>query len=313
MKNIYTTIAFVVMLALIPALAFLSPPAPSSPMPDKFTVSVYFTKDKKCRSYSLNDYTIGAVLAQMPADFGEEALKAQAVLARTYIYKRYLAEQQQPTPALHGALISDNEQIYQAFLTEDRARELYGDGYSAARKKVEKAVSSSNEILTFEDEPIIAAYHAASSGNTESSKSAWGRSIPYLISVKSPEDAKLKGNETTTTMTEEELSKAILSNFGITLTSPEDLKFKRNKRGYVTKVTIAGKEADNQEFIAALNISSPCFEMKEEDGEVVFISRGFGHMVGMSQYGANMMAMKGSTYSEILAHYFPKTKLKALK
>ena len=131
--------------------------------------------------------------------------------------------------------------------------------------------------------------------------------------MKSPEDAKLKGNETTTTMTEEELSKAILSNFGITLTSPEDLKFKRNKRGYVTKVTIAGKEADNQEFIAALNISSPCFEMKEEDGEVVFISRGFGHMVGMSQYGANMMAMKGSTYSEILAHYFPKTKLKALE
>ncbi len=311
-ENLHTTIAFILLLAFIPCLAYLTPEGTSSAKADDITVGVYFTKEKKCVDYSLEEYVIGAVMAQMPADFETEALKAQAVLARSYIIRRYQSEKESPTPALHGSLISDDENLYQSFFTDEQAKDFYGEGYSAARDRITKAVRSAKGILTYKGEPVIAAYHAASSGYTESAKTAWGQDIPYLKSVKSENDAKLKGIETVTTLSLDEFDKLVYRHYGIsTGGSAQPLTTSANKHGYVTSLSICGSQADVQEFISLMEIASPCFEFEIKDGNIIFTAKGFGHMVGMSQYGANLMALDGADYKEILAYYYKNVKLSA--
>ena len=133
--------------------------------------------------------------------------------------------------------------------------------------------SVENEILTYEGEPIIVAFHAASNGHTQSAKNAWGEDIPYLLSVDSSADKDLD-------------------------------------TGYVTNLTVCGYDIQPNTFCDILDISSPCFEFTFANTKFTFTSHGFGHLVGMSQYGANAMAEKGSDYKAILTHYFTDTKLK---
>ena len=273
--DLQCAIVLTICMALIPCLAFTGVKARDNNT--EMTVGVYITAEDRVEEYSLEDYTTGAVLAQMPADFSEEALKAQAVLARTYIYRRAMTEEDSPTKSLHGALISDDEHTYQSFFTPEDARELYGDDYEKARRRVQKAVRDAPWILTYNGEPITPAYHSASSGITESALCAWGQDIPYLH-----------------------------DSFGITLTGAPDnwLTTEQNERDYVTSVTMCGTKVNVQEFINTLGISSPCFTYEIKGEAFVFTARGYGHMVGMSLYGANSMAENGSSCKEILDHYF---------
>lgn len=302
-ENIQSVVVLVICLALIPCLAFVGEQREQSA---EFTVGVYLTEEGRVAEYSLEDYVVGAVLAQMPAEFHEEALKAQAVLARTYIFRRYESERDSPTPALHGALISDDERIYQSFFSPEQAEAFYGDDYERSRKKVLKAVRSAPGILTYGDEPVVAAYHSASSGYTESAITAWGQDIPYLISAESSSDAELGGIETKTTVSEEEFRLIAYEQLGVMLTGSSDswLVTETNERGYVTTVSLCGSSVNVQRFISALGIASPCFKYEVGENNIVFTSLGFGHLVGMSQYGANTMAENGSSYEDILAHYY---------
>lgn len=295
-------------MALIPCLVFTGV---KSRKTDDMTVGVYFTAEDRVEEYSLEDYTVGAVLAQMPADFSEEALKAQAVLARTYIYRRAISEEDSPTASLHGALISDDEKIYQSFFTSDEAEEFYGDDYKKAKSRVLKAVRAAPWILTYNGEPITPAYHSASSGMTESALCAWGQDIPYLQPAESRSDADLKGIESRTTIPADDMKAISRDTFDIDLTgTPENwLTTECNERDYVTSVTLGGTEVNVQQFIGAFGISSPCFTYEIKGGDFLFTARGFGHMVGMSQYGANSMAENGSSCKEILSHYFKDCKL----
>ena len=258
---------------------------------------------------------IGSVLAQMPAEFDEEALKAQAVLAHTYICRRQLSEAQSPTPALKGALISDDASLYQSFFTRKAAKEYYGSDYEKAYKKVKSAVQSvENEILTYDGEPIIVAFHAASNGHTQSAKNAWGEDIPYLLSVDSSADKDLVATECTQTLTAKDFQDKLLDrfphiNFTPLANADSWLKTKSDGIGYVTNLTICGYDIQPNTFCDILDISSPCFEFTFANTKFTFTSHGFGHLVGMSQYGANAMAEKGSDYKAILTHYFTDTKL----
>lgn len=308
-ENIQCAVVLAVCLALIPCLAFVKK---ARAAPADFTVGVYLTAEGKVEEYPLADYVTGAVLAQIPADFDEEALKAQAVLARTYIMRRYADELDSPTPSLHGALISDDDRIYQSFYTPQQAEDFYGDSYDTARTRVEKAVRAAPEILTYKDEPVTAAYHSASSGSTESALTAWGVDIPYLQAVESATDAELDGIETKLTLSADELRSTVSEQLGITLTGqPESwLETAANERGYVTEITLCGSKTNVRQFAAALGIASPCFTFEVSDSKFTFTSRGFGHLVGLSQYGANSMAETGSSYREILSHYFKGCKLK---
>lgn len=316
MKEYIQTIAvFIIFLTAIPCIVFLSDNSKnavsSAQTYAENNIEIYFTKEKKCHTYSLTEYLIGAVLAQMPADFDDEALKAQAVLAHTYILRREQAEKAQPTKALCGGLISDNNEIYQGFFTEQQAKDFYKDDYEKAYKKVRSAVEDAADyILTYKGEPVIVAFHAISSGYTENALTAWGQDIPYLQAVKSDKDKKINGIESEKIYTAQELKEKISSVYDdIEFTDLSDAKnwiviSDVNKRNYVTKLKICGREIPVSEFIEVLDISSPCFTVDFSNTKFSFISQGFGHLVGMSQYGADSMGKSGKNFKEILDHYY---------
>lgn len=313
---IQTAVIFIIFMGVIPCLAFIGgksqADAVSAEISSDMEVGIYFTDKEKLETYSMEEYLTGAVLAQMPADFEDEALKAQTVLARTYIVRRYQAEQQSPTKALHGGLISDDTSLYQDFFTEKQAKEFYGEDYKDAYKKVKAAVQSAPEILTYKDEPVIAAFHAVSSGNTESAETAWGQDIPYLQSVESRSDLKVDGVEAETTLSSDAV-KEKLSDCKLGADPSEWIELTANERGYVTSVKAGKTDIPVTEFTKLMGIPSPCFEVSCSDGEFTFSSMGYGHLVGMSQYGANSLAKDGKSYKDILMHYYTDCKLQSMK
>lgn len=317
MKEYVQTISvFVVMLCLIPCLVFLSSgrkaeKSVSENSQKNKTVKIYFCKEKKIREYTEEEYMTGAVMAQMPADFNEEALKAQAVLARTYILYRRKAEENSPTKDLKGALLSDDTNLYQGFFTEKQGKDFYKDKYEEALKKINSAVKDvENLSLTYKGEPVVVAFHGISSGYTESALNAWGMDYPYLQSVESRQDEKIQGYESSKSFTAEELKSALeKKNNKLEFTEISDAQNwieikKQTEHGYVQSITVCGNEIPVQDFITALDIPSPCFTVKFSNTKFEFDSKGYGHLVGMSQYGAEQLAESGKTYKEILLHYY---------
>lgn len=315
-------VIFIIFLMLIPAIIFLSGKQEKKSViaNTKITISdikqvkIYFEKEKKCRTFSLEDYMIGAVFAQMPAEFESESLKAQAVLAHTYILKQSMLEKENPTKDLHGAVISDNSKIYQAFYTEEQAKNVYSDDYKSAYDKIKSAVKEvKNCICIYNEEPITVAFHAASCGFTRSSKDAWGKNLPYLQSVKSSDDLKLKDIKTSRTFTVEQFKQRILTQYeNIKFTDNSDCRnwvkiIKNNKEGFADEIQICKRKIPVNDFMVCFDIPSPCFDISFKNNSVVITSIGYGHMVGMSQYGANFMAEKGKSFREILGFYFKDT------
>lgn len=301
--NLRSILVMTVCIALIPCMVFVrTSKAPS----DDLTVKIYLTKEKKVCEMTLEEYLTGAVLAQIPYDLNDEAIKAQAVLARTYITSRYLEETDSPTPALHGAFISDDERIYHSFFTEKQAEEFYGDEYSAAKRRIRSAVRSTPFILTYHGAPAAAAFHSASSGYTESALTAWGQDIPYLQAVKSPCEDEYEAASAKTVISADEFKTILAEKFGAEVSGEYDewLTCKTNERGYVISVFSGETEIDVRQFVSALELSSPCFTFEIKDDSFVFYTHGFGHLVGMSQYGADKMAEDGSTFEDILAYYY---------
>ncbi len=269
----------------------------------------------------LREYLIGCVIAQMPYDFSAEALKAQAVICRTYIYHRRLSEMSDPTEGLKGADISDDCEVYQKYFSSDEAKSYYGDEYEAAYKACEQAVDETKgEILTYENSPIVTAFHAVSSGITESAANAWGVEIPYLVSVKSESDTLIKGAKKEYEFTSDEIFARIK---GLLLQEEKSNDFSLEAQDITPcgtvktmAVTNSGQEEsiNGTSFAAALNLASSCFEITYDKSADSFhiTSTGVGHMVGLSQYGADYMAKEGKTYKEILLHYFTGVELTAL-
>lgn len=311
--DIRIMVAAGIMMAAIPCLAFVGreKAAQAEISAGSGQVGVYFCEEDKVREYSLDEYVIGAVLSQMPADLEEEALKAQGILARSYICRRAESEGKDPDPALKGALISDDNGVYQSFFTPEQAEVFYGEDHKEAYERVKKAVTAPDcrdVILTYEGEPVIAAYHAACAGRTRSALEAWGVEIPYLQSVESEEE---ECPETSTHIPAQELKEQLEELIMAQGEEPDMsgdpeswIETEQDEGGNVVKVVAFGTELSVSSFIDALGIASPCFEIRTDGDSFDITARGFGHMVGMSQYGANTMAKNGSSYEEILSHYY---------
>lgn len=315
-KQIEIMIVFSIFLMLIPCISFLNKnETQSAGYAESGTVKILFTEKDKVEEISMQDYMIGAVLAQMPADFEEEALKCQAVLTHTYILRRQLTEQANPDKKLKGADISDDSSLYQSYFTKDQAKKFYGDDYENAYKKAASAVKAViNKILTYDSKPIIVAFHAISSGSTESAENMWGEKIPYLISVDSSRDKKNDSFEKTTSFTADELLSRLQSAFPdneFSELKENSLKVEKTSDcGSVLSIKINDQTLTGTEFANALSLPSPCFTVDYKNDTYTIKTKGCGHLVGMSQYGANYMAKDGKTYTEILSHYFPETALK---
>lgn len=305
--------ATAVILLLIPLVGFAKKAVPMQAGGGD-TVSIYLTGEDKTLTLPLHDYIVGAVMAQMPSDFEPAALEAQAILAATYAESRHISEQSSPTKALHGADMSDDTSLYQAFFTEARAKEVYGADYDSARRKISAAADKAEGLtLTYDGSPILVAFHAISPGKTESAETMWGENVPYLRQVESTSDAALDECMSYADFSDEELCSKLRERFG------EEPKAggrafapdKVSDSGTVLTVKIGEGVYPAEDFCTLLKLRSQCFTAEYKDGRWSFTVMGCGHLVGMSQYGANEMAKSGSTAEEILKHYFPGTEIKS--
>ncbi len=258
---------------------------------------------------SVRDYVIGAVCAEMPASFEPEALKAQAVTAHTYAERQRITEKESPSSELCGADFSNDTSKYQGYFTDSQIKHYFGDNYEEYYKKISSAVDEVLPyILTFNEEPAIAAFHSMSSGKTESAENAWGTPVEYLVPVDSSYDTSAPRY-----MEEVSIDKAFLKNCletsfeGITLSDnmtewviPAEI----SDSGTVLTVRAGDMTVTGNDIRTALGLRSADFEVEYTDDKAVFTTKGFGHGVGMSQYGANAMASEAKTGREILEHYY---------
>jgi len=258
------------------------------------------TETGKWALMELENYVLGVVLAEMPASFEEEALKAQAVAARTYTLRR-LAEGGRH----NGAAVCADPECCQAYISE--ADYLADRGTRADTEKIRAAVEKTHGmILTYGGQPIEATYFSCSGGRTESAEAVWGTEIPYLQSVDSPGEEGARNYLAQVYFSAEEFRAAL----GRNLTgNPEDW-FRDaviTEGGGVRWMTVGGIRYSGTQLRTLLGLNSTAFELRPGEYGVTAVTRGKGHRVGMSQYGADAMAVLGSGWEEILMTYYPGT------
>ncbi len=270
------------------------------------TVKVFLKSENKVIETDINEYLLGVLAAEMPATYHEEALKAQAVAAYTYLlYKR---NQGSGDSSLKGADLSDDSSTHQGYLTAEKRREKWGDKTETYEKKLTEAINSvSGKVVTYEGQPIIAAFHAVNSGVTQSAKTVWGGEVPYLKSVTSTGDKLSPDCSKTVAIKAQELSEKLSGLDGCELSGEAEGwigKIKTNSSGYVTSAEIGGESYSGLQVREAVGLRSAVFTCEYKSSAFYFTTLGYGHCVGLSQYGADYMARQGSTYEEILKHYY---------
>ncbi|MGG1880735.1 stage II sporulation protein D [Paenibacillus cisolokensis] len=294
------------------------PPGPA-PLPsaepsgaDEPVVSVYLSATDTVEELPLETYLVGVLAAEMPAEFQLEALKAQAIAARTYIVQRLVSGDRSGVPD-ERALVTDTVS-HQAYISSERlTKEWAGAGKEAELAKLARAVKETEGmVMTYEGKPITASFFSTSNGYTENSEDYWKNEIPYLRSVASPWDREIspKYEDTVTIPRAEFLSKLGLSEGAVPVAAGGEgassfikiLSYTQGKR--IENVRIGGKTFTGREVRERLGLRSSQFSWKVEGGNVIITTYGYGHGVGMSQYGAEGMAREGRTAEEILAHYY---------
>lgn len=265
---------------------------------DSYT-DVYSPETEMIEELGLEEYIKGVVAAEMPATFDKEALKAQAVAARTYALRR-----------LQGKEGINEKEIAQAYLSEEELKERWGEKYILYKAKIDSAVEETEgEIMTYEDEIIEAVFHSTSAGYTENSENLWNEEKPYLKSVESKQDEKAPDyivktvfeNDAIVAKLEQKYSDIVITNAPIL---QQIQIIKRSEAGYIMQIQIGNKIFTGNEIRVLLGLRSTNFTVNQKDNKVTITTRGYGHGIGMSQYGANYMAQEGTDYKEILKHYY---------
>ena len=244
------------------------------------------------QNIEIEEYIIGVVGAEMPASFHSEALKSQAIIARTYALKALS----------RGQTLTDNEST-QSFKDNNQLYSLWGSSYSTYYNKIKDAVLSTEGVyLTYNGTYIEAVYHSTSNGTTENAVNVWGNSFPYLISVDSPFDNTNPSFIQEKTFSYEDISNKLGTTIDID-TEFNILGFTSGNR--VESIEINGVVYKGTAFRGLLGLRSTDFDITKTQDGVTFTTKGYGHGVGLSQYGANGMAKNGYSYTEILLHYYP--------
>lgn len=274
---------------------------------------VYNTTTSSIEEIEVEEYIKGVVAAEMPANFEVEALKSQAVAARTYYYSKRLNK----CKKANGADICNctHCQVYQS---KDKALSKWSkDSAEANWEKISNAVESTkDEILTYDGELVLyPQFFATSWGKTEDSSAVFSESVPYLLSTESEGDEvapkyssefDINLNTFVTTINN------MYPNSGVTL---ENVKttvkiISNNKSGSVNKIQLGNAEITGREFRTLLDLNSPYFSLEFNNDSVNISCKGYGHGLGMSQWGANGMAKEGKSYKDILTHYYSGVEIK---
>lgn len=273
---------------------------------EESVITVFLSDTKKNLTVSEFEYVCGSVAAEMPLMYHEEALKAQAIACYTNSLR---LKNSKNKSELNGADISDNPATHQGYLTREERREKWGDDYQKYESKLETIVKAvEGEYLTYDGEYCLCAFSAICTGTTESAENVWGEKIPYLASVKSSGDTLSPQYSSTNTFTKSQFI-SIMKDLGVSINSKTNLediigKSKTSKAGTVLKIEINKKSLTGEQMRSAFSLRSSAFKITATENEVIFKVSGYGHGVGMSQYGADYMARQGSTYDEILKHYY---------
>jgi len=270
---------------------------------------ISFEHNGKVENISLNDYLEGVVAAEMPASFNIEALKAQAVAARTYALYKISRHSHQ------GFDVCDDAGCCSAYLDPSELKERWGREYTAYIEKIRLAVESTDGLyLTWADEPILAVFHSSSLGKTEESGNVWPNSLPYLVSAPSPETPEQVANLiSTVTVSKDDFKKTVLEKYPDAVLGTDPRLWMSyvyySESGRVKSLKVGGVEVTGSDFRFLFGLRSAAFTFEYDDKSFVFSVSGYGHGVGMSQYGANIMAGDGALFDEILANYYPGTQL----
>ena len=245
----------------------------------------------------LEDYVVGVVSCEMPASFNIEALKAMAVAARTFaLYKLN-------TNKNYKLSTTTKDQCY---ITKERMKKNWGNNFDRNYKKILKAVSdTTNEYMTYKNKIIISFYFSISNGYTENCENVFSQKLDYLKSVDSSWDKEYSYK----TKTVKFKVKDFFNKLNIKSNKINNIKISRSKTGRINKIIINNKEFKGTKFRSLLGLRSTDVDIKEEKNYIYITTRGYGHGVGMSQYGANAMAKKGYKYDEILKYYYKGIKI----
>ncbi|MDR2359950.1 MAG: stage II sporulation protein D [Oscillospiraceae bacterium] len=271
-------------------------------------ISIRLYDDGKTQTLTLRDYLIGVVAAEMPAGFEPEALKAQAAAARTYTYYRV---NHLVSDGVHPDADTCSDPSHcKAWLSDDELHNKWGAGYDANISKITDAVDSTDGMLVmFDGEPILAVFHSSSGGNTEDSANVWSKQLPYLRSVDSPETAEtVPGFVTAVTLTTSDFKRTALdAHPEMSLEGSASDWFRNMKRsnaGRIISLSLGGVTVTGTELRLMFGLRSANVTWLIADGSVTFNVVGYGHGVGLSQYGANELAKQGMNYKDILLYYY---------
>ena len=286
-------------------LARRAPPSEAEKRPD-VSISVYDHREEQLMTMPLEAYITGVTAAEMPISFPLEARKAQAVAARTYTIHH----------ALHGGCRSQNADVCtssaccQAYRSDEQLRENWGDDYETHIASARRATSeTAGEVLLYDGEPIEALYHSASGGQTENVEDVYGNPLPYLRAVMSTAEAgtpRLTGQKTLSRAAFCEKVNARFPEAKLTKKRLEQQVeiLETTDSGRVKRIKLGGATATGRQMRSLLSLDSALFTISFSKDEVTFATKGVGHGVGLSQTGANVMAMGGADYRAILTYYY---------
>ncbi|MFN7250353.1 MAG: stage II sporulation protein D [Anaerobacillus sp.] len=281
---------------------------PSENATNNITVSVFRTNTQEIEKLYLEEYLKGVLASEMPASYELEALKAQAISARTYTLKYLIIENKDQLPQLPlGADITDSTD-HQVYKSQNELKEMWKSDYDKYFNKISQAIDETKGlIMTYNGEIIEPTFFAISNGFTENSEDYWTASLPYLRSVPSPWDKNSPGFIGESEFSSNEFK----SKIGVEFTS--GISVERTSTNRVSSVTIKEKKFTGDEFRKLLGLRSTDFSFNIDGDTIKFSTIGYGHGVGMSQYGANSMAKDGKNYKEILEYYYRGIEIEDLK
>lgn len=280
--------------------------------PSTGKINVYFADKKKTESMEIEEYLKGVVAAEMPASFETEALKAQAVAARSYAVYRM----KNPTAEHPDAAVCTDFSHCKAYKSEEELEKSWNKDAEIYKEKIKNAVyETAGEIITYNGEVAMAVFHSQSAaGRTENSEDVWGGKVPYLISVESHGEENAPNFYSTAVFSFDEFKEKLLSKEPqAVINSSEDIgEVKVSEGGSVKSISIGGKAFSGRDIRSIFGLRSSCFKINSDGKSVTFEVTGYGHGVGMSQYGANTMAKEGYSYVDILTHYYTGTEIQGV-
>lgn len=283
-------------------------------LPKITKIKVNLSKENIIKELDLEEYVAGVVASEMPADFGIEALKAQAVAARTYALAHVTELGGTPCKNGNGASLCDTVHC-QAYMSKEERMKLWSKASGEKNwDKIKIAVESTRgQVLTYNNDLVMELYYFAnSSGKTENSEDVFSSSIPYLRSVESPGEEGAKNFKSSKVFTYKEISQIINNNYKNAKVTTANIKeqiivIDRSGAGSVKNIKVGSITMTGSKFRTMLDLKSSNFQVKFNSNDIEIDCSGYGHGVGMSQWGANAMAKEGKNYIEILNHYYQGT------